>query len=98
MFVAERFLSDIVQKYDSHPISVDGDTCYTPLVCRFLKLHHHIHSSYEKSIFERTIQYIIDITEAFDDYFHIRKRNARYILLKDLIRNVRLQRYFFLWI
>jgi hypothetical protein len=26
--------------------------------CRFLRLPHHIHSSYEKSIIERTMQYI----------------------------------------
>jgi hypothetical protein len=30
---------------------------------------HHIHSSYEKSIIERTIHYIKDETESVDDYF-----------------------------
>ena len=46
--------------------------------CRFLKLlHHHIHSYYEKSIIiERTIQYLKDRTEMFDDYFPCQKDNC----------------------
>ena len=59
MFVAERFLSDIVDKHGQHPVSTDGGT-WDPQACRFLKLNHHIHSSYEKSIIERTMQYIKD--------------------------------------
>jgi putative transposase len=39
-----------------------------------LKLDHHINSSYEKSIIERAIQYIIDRTECFDDYFSMQKK------------------------
>ena len=35
----------------------------------FLNIEHHIHSLYERSIIERTIQYIKDRTESFDDYF-----------------------------
>ena len=31
-----------------------------PQACRFLKLKHHLHSSYEKSIIEITIQYVKD--------------------------------------
>ena len=43
---------------------------------QFLKPnYHHIHSSYEKSIIERTIQYIKERTERFDDYFPCRKDN-----------------------
>ena len=57
MFVAERFLSDIVEEYCSHPVSTDGGTWY-PQACQFLKLNHHLHSTYEKSIIERTMQYI----------------------------------------
>jgi hypothetical protein len=46
--------------------------------CRFLKLNHHLHSYYEKSIIERTIQYIKDRTkEGFDDYFPCRRRRRR---------------------
>ena len=76
MFVTERFLSNIVVKYGEHPVSTDGGTWY-PQACKFLKLNHHIHSSYEKSIIERTIQYIKDRTESFDDYFPCRLKNCK---------------------
>ena len=57
MFVAnERFLSNIIENYGYHPVSTDGGTWY-PQACRFLKLNHHLHSSYEKSIIERTMHY-----------------------------------------
>jgi putative transposase len=56
MFVAERFLSKIVVEYGKHPVSTDGGTWYPHQACRFLKLKHHIHSLFEKSIIERTIQ------------------------------------------
>ena len=36
-------------------------TWYPPQACKFLKLKHHTHSSYEKSIIERTIQYIKNV-------------------------------------
>ncbi|HEY6536758.1 MAG TPA: hypothetical protein VIY08_13320 [Candidatus Nitrosocosmicus sp.] len=42
-----------------------------------LKLKHHIHSSYEKSIVERTMQYIMDRTEGFDDYFPCRTKKCK---------------------
>jgi putative transposase len=46
-------------------------------VCVSLGLEHRLHSSYEKSIVERTIEYLKDRTEAFDDYFPcIRRRNG----------------------
>ena len=76
MFVAEHFLSDIVDKYGQYPVSTDGGTWY-PQACKFLKLNHHIHSSYEKSIIERSMQYIKDRTECFDDYFPCRKKKCK---------------------
>ena len=46
--------------------------------CQFLKLDHHIHTSFDKSIIERTMQYIKDrTTECFDDYFPCRKKNCK---------------------
>ncbi len=57
MFVAERFLSHIVEEYGKHPVSTDGGTWY-PQACKFLKIGHHIHSvvyKIEKSIIERTM-------------------------------------------
>ena len=76
MLIAERFLSNIVIDYGIHPVSADGDTWY-PMACRFLGLEHHIHSPYEKSLIERTMQYIKDRTECFDDYFPCRRKNCK---------------------
>jgi len=68
MLIAEQFMRSLVRKYGKHPASTDGGTWY-PQACKFLKLKHHIHLPYEKSIVERTIQYVKDRTESFDDYF-----------------------------
>ncbi len=76
MLIAERFLSDIVKIHGKHPVSTDGGTWY-PQACKFLNLNHHIHSSMEKSLIERTIQYIKDRTESFDDYFPCRLKNCK---------------------
>ncbi len=76
MFVAERFISGVIKNHGNHPVSTDGGTWY-PQACRFLKLKHHIHSSFEKSLIERTMQYIKDRTESFDDYFPCRLKNCK---------------------
>ena len=76
MFVAERFISSLIKHHDRHPISTDGGTWY-PQACRFLKINHHLHFSYEKSIIERTMQYIKDRTESFDDYFPCGKKKCK---------------------
>ena len=76
MFVAERFLSNLVKDYGRHPLSTDGGTWY-PQACKFLKLEHHTHSPCEKGIMERTVQYIKDRTESLDDYFPCRKKNCK---------------------
>ena len=76
MLIAERFLSNVVRHYGKHPVSTDGGT-WLPMACKFLKLKHHIHSSFEKSLIERTMQYIKDRTESFDDYFPCRIKNCR---------------------
>jgi putative transposase len=55
MLIAERFISSLTKGYGKHSISTDGGTWY-PQACQFLKLNHHIHSSHEKSIIERTMQ------------------------------------------
>jgi putative transposase len=76
MFVAERFLYRLSENHGEHPVSTDGGTWY-PQACLFLKLKHHIHSPYEKSIIERTMQYIKDRTESFDDYFPCKKKKCK---------------------
>ena len=77
MYVAERFLSNVIKDYGEHPVSTDGGTWYPPQACKYLKLKHHIHSSYKKSIIERTMQYIKDRTKGFDDYFPCRKKKCK---------------------
>ena len=76
MLIAEEFLHSMINKYGKHPVSTDGGTWY-PQACRFLKIKHRLHSSYEKSIIERTIQSIKDRTESFDDYFPCTKRKCK---------------------
>jgi putative transposase len=76
MLIAERFLSGLVKIHGKYPISTDGGTWY-PMACRFLKLKHHIHSPFEKSLIERTMQYIKDRAECFDDYFPCRTMNCK---------------------
>ena len=68
MFVAERFLSNLLEEYGKHYVSTDGGSWY-PQVYQFLKLKHHIHSSYEKSIYRKNNAISKDRTESFDDYF-----------------------------
>ena len=67
MFVAERLLSNLINNHGKHLVSTDGGGTWYPMACRFLGLKHHLHSSHEKSLIERTIQYIKDRTESFDD-------------------------------
>ncbi len=90
MFVAiERCLSDVVEEYGEHPVSIDGGTWYPPQACKFLKLLHHIHSfvyKNEKSIIERTMQYVKDRTEGFDDYFPCKKNKCKLKHIKQWIR------------
>ena len=76
MLVAERFIHELSTTYGKQSVSTDGGTWY-PQACKFLKLEHHLHSTFEKSIIERTIQYIKDRTESFDDYFPCRKNKCR---------------------
>jgi putative transposase len=57
MFIDERFIFGLIKSNGKHPISTNGRTWYSQ-ACKFLKLPHHIHSSYEKSIIERTMHYI----------------------------------------
>ena len=74
--VTELFLFDVVEEYGEHPVSTDGGTWYPQQACRSLKLNHHIHSSYEKSlIIERTAVYQRQ-NRNLDDYFPIEKRNV----------------------
>jgi putative transposase len=84
MFAVEHFLSNLSERYGKHPVSTDGETWY-PQTCKFLKLDYYINSSYEKSTIERTIRYIKDRTECFDDYFPLVKKKCRLIRTCDAL-------------
>ncbi len=68
MIVAESFLRSLIKIYCKHVVYSDDGTWY-PEVCISLGLKHRLHSPYEKSIVERTIEYLKGRTEAFDDYY-----------------------------
>ena len=74
MLVAERFIGGLAKINGKHPVSTNDGSWY-PQACRFYGLEHHNHSSYEKIIIERTMRYIKDRTESFDDYFSCRLKN-----------------------
>jgi len=79
MLIAEQSISKLVKTYGPHPVSTDGGTWYPSQACRFLKLNHHLHSFYQKSIIERTIQYIKDRTECFVTIFFLQKKKEMQI-------------------
>ena len=85
MFVVERLISDVSRDYRKHPVSTDVRTWY-PQACQFLNLGHHLHSALEKSLIERTIQYIKDRTECFDDYFPCRIKNCKLNYVRNWLR------------
>ena len=68
MFVAENFIRSLVEKHGRHTVYTDGGTWYLQ-ACNFLHLKHHSHSSLERNLIERVIQYFKDRTESFDDYY-----------------------------
>jgi putative transposase len=85
MFVSERFLDGLVKIYGKHCISTDGGTWY-PQDCRFLNLRHHLHFTLEKRLIERTMQYIKDRTECFDDYFPYGLENCKLKYVRNWLR------------
>ena len=77
------FINRCQRLWKTSCINRGGGTWYPYQACRFLNLEHHAYSSYEKSIvIERTMQYIKDRTEFFDDYFPCRMKNC---ILKHVI-------------
>jgi putative transposase len=80
MLVAERFITFLINRHGKHPVSTaDGGTWYPPQACKFLKIEHHLHSTFGKSvIIERTVQYLKDRTkEGFDDYFPCKRKKCK---------------------
>ena len=76
MLVVESFLKSLIEIYGNHIVYSDGGTWY-PEACISLGLVHRLHSSYEKSIIERIVQYLKDRTEGFDDYYPCIKEECK---------------------
>ncbi len=72
-------------KFMERTVSTDGETGF-PQACRFLRIKHNIHSPLGKSLIERTMQYIKDRTECFDDYFPCRKKRCKLKHIKNWMR------------
>jgi putative transposase len=72
MLVARQFLQSLIVKYGKHSVYTECGTWY-PEACKVLKMKHYIHSSLEKSLIERIIQYFKDRTKSFDNSYPCRK-------------------------
>ncbi len=83
MFVAENFIGLLVSKYGKNVVYPDGGTWYSQ-ACNFLYIKYRLRWPLEKSLIERVMQYFKDITEGFDDYYHVSKRIVITILVYNL--------------
>jgi putative transposase len=72
MLVAESFIKLLIKLYGKHIVYSDGGSWY-PDACNSIGLKHILHTSFEKSIIERAIEYVKDRTGYFDDYYPCRK-------------------------
>ena len=86
MFVAEQFIRSLIEKYGKHTVYTDGGTWY-PQTCNFLGLKHYLHTSLEKSLIERVMQYFKDRTESFDDYYPCTNTNCDLIHVYNWIKS-----------
>jgi putative transposase len=75
MLVAESFLKSLIKLYGKHIVYYDGGTWY-PEACISLGLKHRLHSSFEKNVIERAMEYVKDRTENFDDYYPCIKKEG----------------------
>jgi len=77
--VAERFLSNVIKEYGEHPVSKDGGTWIPSQACRFLKINHHLHILFWRTVsLLKGLSSIKDRTkECFDDYFSCRKKKCK---------------------
>ena len=62
----------LAKRYGKHIVYSDGESWYPEAYTSSLGLKHRLHSSFEKSIIEKSIQYFLDTTECFDDYYPCR--------------------------
>jgi putative transposase len=77
ILVAEKFIKDLIKKYGKHPLSTDGGTWYSQ-ACRFVKMKHHLHSSYEKSFIGRKYNTSRIELNALMITFLVKKKSVNY--------------------
>jgi putative transposase len=80
MLVAEKFIRSLISKYGKHSVYTDGGVWY-PQACKILKLKHYLHSTLEKNLIERVVQYFKDRTECFDDYYPCNSKRRNVIMV-----------------
>ena len=73
MLILSSFLKSLLEKYGLHTIYSNVGTGY-PEACNVLGLKHRLHSSLEKSLMERVMEYFKDRSESFDDYYPCSKK------------------------
>ena len=84
-------MSSIVKEFGvSYTINRDGGIWYPPQACRYMKLKHRIQSSYEKSLIERTMQYIKDRTKKVSmiTFLIAEKREIQALSYKKLVQPI----------
>ena len=68
IIISESFLSSFIKSYDKHICYSHKGTIWYLEAFISLGLNHILHSLCEKSMAKGTIEYIIERTEAFDDF------------------------------
>ena len=69
------FLRRLIGIDGKYTVYSDGGSWYRE-ACSYLGLKHLLHSPFEKSIVERTIEYLKDRTEASNDYYPCMKAGS----------------------
>ena len=73
----KAIIASLLDSYGKHSVLTYGGGTWYPQACKFLKAAHHTHSPFEKSVIKRTMQYLKDRTEGFDDYFPCKKKKCK---------------------
>ena len=77
MFIAERFMSDIVDGYGDHPVAIDSGTWYPHQACQFLNYYITFIPHMRKVSFKGRCNMLkIERKNVLMITFHVEKRNA----------------------
>lgn len=81
--VSVRYIIKVHGKHPSQPTVEPGNQ---PICLQVFKTKSPLHSSLEKSLIEKTMQYIKDRTEGFDNYFPCSQENCKQSHVKNWLR------------